>query len=300
MNEYMSNESSEQHSCSLIGEGSKERGELYMITLSLSEIAQQFSVCQPVADASFTGISIDSRTLVPGNLFVAIAGPNFDGHDYLAAAIERGAVGAIVNHAPDHCPIPCIAVADTTLALGRIANYWRTRFACRLLAVTGSNGKTSTRRLLASILECACNDPSKVLATKGNLNNAYGVPLTLFAMNAEHDYAVIEMGMNQMGEIDYLSKMAQPEVAVITNITPVHLSGLGSMENIAKAKGEIFHGLTADGYAVINWDSPYREHWLHHLPTQHIMRFGLSLEADVRATVISSDHFSIQFTLHYG
>ncbi|HVW63746.1 MAG TPA: UDP-N-acetylmuramoyl-tripeptide--D-alanyl-D-alanine ligase [Nitrosospira sp.] len=222
-------------------------------------------------DVSFTAVSTDSRTVAAGNLFVALTGEKFDGHDYLAEVKQKGASAALVRR--DSAAkirgmgIPLILVEDPRLALGQLAKHWRDRFAIPVVAVTGSNGKTTVKEMLASILLRAAQHgdrthcPERVLFTEGNLNNDIGVPLTLLRMRAQHVYAVIEMGMNHFGEIAYLSRLAKPGVAVITNAGMAHTRDLGSVEAVANAKGEIFEGLDEQGIAVINADDPYAPLW---------------------------------------
>lgn len=222
-------------------------------------------------DVSFTAVSTDSRTVRRGNLFVALTGEKFDGHDYLPEVKEKGASAALVRRdsttESKGVGIPLILVEDPRLALGQLAKHWRDRFAIPVVAITGSNGKTTVKEMLASILQQAVQrrertpGPERVLFTEGNLNNDIGVPLTLLRMREQHVYAVIEMGMNHFGEISYLSRLAKPSVALITNAGMAHTRDLGSVEGVAYAKGEIFEGLDEQGVAVINADDPYAPLW---------------------------------------
>lgn len=221
-------------------------------------------------DVSFTAVSTDSRTIGRGNLFVALTGEKFDGHDYLSEVQQKGASAALVRQdcaASKGVGIPLILVKDPRLALGQLAKYWRDRFAIPVVAITGSNGKTTVKEMLASILQQAAQRgqrtpcPERVLFTEGNLNNDIGVPLTLLRMREQHVYAVIEMGMNHFGEIAYLSRLTRPSVAVITNAGMAHTRDLGSVEAVAYAKGEIFEGLDEQGIAVINADDSYAPLW---------------------------------------
>jgi UDP-N-acetylmuramoyl-tripeptide--D-alanyl-D-alanine ligase len=176
-----------------------------------------------------------------------------------------------------------LLVTDTRLALGDLAAHWRSKFAIPFAAITGSNGKTTVKEMLACILRLAADDESAVLATRGNLNNDIGLPLTLLELRGHHRYAVVEMGMSHANEISYLSKLGRPTVALVNNATSAHLGGLGSVEAIARAKGEIFEGLTADGIAVINMDDPYASLWQSLAAPHRIMSFGLDHAADVGA-----------------
>ena len=228
------------------------------------------------------GVSTDSRTIQKGNLFVALAGPHFDGRAFLPQAFERGAVGALISGrwSLDSIPDPriIIEVDDTLQALGDLARFWRQPFSLPLVGITGSNGKTTTKEMLAGILE-----PSgPTLKNPGNLNNLIGLPLTLLGLGPEHRFAVLEMGMNRAGEIRRLSAIAGPTVGLITNIGPAHLEGLGSLEAIARAKGELFEALTREDWAVINQDDPRILELSTRCPSQKIT-FGLDPRAEVRA-----------------
>ncbi len=253
----------------------------------LSQAAQVLSGRLVGADARFTAVSSDSRKLSPGDLFVALRGENFDGYEFIAQATQRGAAAALVNADSYHgeaAACPLLLVADTRLALGQLAAYWRLQFAIPVIAITGSNGKTTVKEMLASILGVAAGSADAVLATPGNLNNDIGMPLTLLKMNAAHRYAVIEMGMNHSGEIDYLSRIATPDVALINNASSAHLQGLGSVEAIARAKGEIFAGLRHHGTAVINADDAYAPLWRSLAGVHPLFEFGLDPHADVSGT----------------
>ncbi len=232
----------------------------------------------------FAGVSTDSRTLNHGDLFIALRGDKFDGHAYLAAAQARGAVGAIVAAdagaaTRSDCTLPLIEVADTRLSLGALAADWRSRFALPLIAVTGSNGKTTTKEMIASILHAA--HPGAVLATRGNYNNDIGLPLTLLRLQAKHRVAIIEMGMNHPGEIAYLAGIARPTVAVITNAQRAHLAGMGTLEAVATEKGSIFSGLDENGVAVFNADDPWADLWRRQSRGLAVMTFGFARPADI-------------------
>ncbi len=249
-----------------------------MIALTLAEAADLLGVACSDADTLFSGISTDTRSLQRGNLFVALQGPNFDGHDYLEAARERGAAAAVVSRAVDTV-LPCLRVDDTRLALGRLAAGWRARFDLPLVAVTGSNGKTTVKEMLAAVLR-RCGE---TLVTRGNLNNDIGLPLTLAGLSEAHRYAVIEMGANHPGEIAALTAIAQPTVALVNNAGPAHLEGFGSLEGVARAKGELFEKLRADGVCIINADDAFAGLWLAMAGERRLIRFGLETDAEVSA-----------------
>jgi len=230
------------------------------------------------ADTTFTGVSTDTRTLARGDLFVALTGPNFDGHAFLDIAANSGAAGAVVARA-DRAPLPIVQVADTRLALGQLAAHWRRQFRIPVVAVTGSNGKTTVKNMIAAIL----GERGPTLATRGNLNNDIGVPLTLLRLRRGDQHAVIEMGMNHANEIDYLTRLANPTVALVNNAAPAHLAGLGSVEAIAYAKGEIYAGLGDDGIAIINADDAFAGLWRRLAAPHRIISFGLEQPADVTA-----------------
>jgi UDP-N-acetylmuramoyl-tripeptide--D-alanyl-D-alanine ligase len=229
-------------------------------------------------DTEFTGVSTDTRTLARGDLFVALTGPRFDGHAFVGEAAARGAVGALVARALD-AGVPTVQVADTRLALGRLAAHWRAQFAIPVIAVTGSNGKTTVKNMIAAIMA----ETGPGLATQGNLNNDIGVPLTLLRLRAHDRHAVIEMGMNHPGEIDYLTHLTRPTIALINNAAAAHLAGLGSVEAVARAKGEIYAGLGDDGIAIVNADDDYAGLWRGLAGRRRIVTFGLDRPADVSA-----------------
>ena len=244
----------------------------------LSEAARLLNGELKGRDAEFTAVTQDTRKLVPGALYVALKGARFDGHAFIPQALAAKAAGALVSeyHA---CDLPQVRVRDTHAALGQLAAQWRNRFAVPVIGVTGSNGKTSVKNMLASIM----SEIGPGLVTQGNLNNDIGVPLTLLRQRASDRYAVIEMGMNHLGEIDYLTRLARPTVALITNAAAAHLEGLDTVANVAKAKGEIFSGLAEDGAAIINADDEYADYWRGLVGARRMVRFGLEREAEVRA-----------------
>ena len=241
-------------------------------------------------DALFEGVAIDSREIRRGDLFVAIRGEQHDGHEFVARAGEQGAVGALVserNAGRGRDGIAEIGVRDTTEAIGRLGAHWRSRFALPVVAVTGSNGKTTVTALIAAIFNRAGN----CLSPRASFNNHWGAPLTLLRLRESHTHAVIEMGMNHRGEIAYLSGLTKPTIALINNVAPAHLAGLADLQGIADAKAEIFGGLMPEGVAVLNADDPFHEHWsrgLQRLGVKQVVRFGVRPETqdavDVCAT----------------
>lgn len=202
-------------------------------------------------------VSTDTRTIKAGSLFVALVGPNFNAHQFLDTAQKQGAIAAIVSESVE-ANIACITVEDTQLALGHLAAAVKAEVAPKTVGITGSCGKTTVKEMVASILSQRGN----VLATKGNFNNEIGVPLTLLELENEHEYAVVEMGANHLGEIDYTSGLAQPDVSTITNADAAHLEGFGSLFGVARAKSEIFNHLKPSGTAIVNADSQFEDYWL--------------------------------------
>ncbi|NOT16249.1 MAG: UDP-N-acetylmuramoyl-tripeptide--D-alanyl-D-alanine ligase, partial [Methylotenera sp.] len=244
------------------------------------------------ADAQFLSVGTDSRKVSRSELFFALKGDHFDGHQYAEQALKQGAVAVVVSD--ETCEVrPAILVKDTLLALGELAKAWRSRFSVPVVAVTGSNGKTTIKEMIHAILNSKTGHPDAVHATVGNLNNHIGLPLTLLKMRKYHQYAVLEMGMNHLGEIDYLTRIAQPTVAVIGNAGTAHIGELGSRDNIAKAKGEIFAGLDHDGVAVINADDAYAEYWCGLNASRKIVTFGIEINADVSAQHVENNGLGI-------
>ncbi len=229
-------------------------------------------------DRDFRGVSIDTRQLAEGELFVALRGDRFDGHAFVGDAQEKGAVGAVVEQV-DGCGLPQIDVADSRAALGRLSRRWRELFDLPVIGVTGSNGKTTVKEMLASIFSCV----GPILATHGNLNNDIGVPLTLLRLAAGHRHAVIEMGANHFGEIAYLTSLARPSVGVITNAAAAHLEGFGDIKGVARAKGELIEGLPHDGTAIINADDDFAPVWQGLAGERPVLTFAREADADVRA-----------------
>ncbi|NIG62628.1 MAG: UDP-N-acetylmuramoyl-tripeptide--D-alanyl-D-alanine ligase [Serratia symbiotica] len=266
-----------------------------MIPVSLLVLAEILSAELIGADSQIIEVKTDNRKVTAGCLFVALKGERFDAHDFAAAALAAGAVALLVSQrlALD---APQLVVADTRIALGQLAAWVRQQIPARLVALTGSSGKTSVKEMTAAILsECG-----EVLYTAGNFNNDIGVPLTLLRLQPQHDFAVIELGANHIGEIAYTSALARPQAALINNLAAAHLEGFGSLSGVAQAKGEIFTGLPADGVAIINADNNDWPHWQSMLSGKTVRCFSLQASAGVEffASEVRGDGNSTQFQLH--
>lgn len=266
--------------------------------LLLSQVAAQTSVSLAAKlvgeDAAFVRVTTDSRQLQPGDLFVALRGDRFDGHDFLAKAVAAGAIALVVERVDMTLAVPQLVVSDTLLALGQIASLNRQNFNGRLLAITGSSGKTTVKTMVAAILaECG-----SVLMTQGNFNNHIGVPLTLLQIDAPHEFAVIEMGASAIGEIAYLCELAKPDVTLINNVMPAHIQGFGSLEGVSQAKSEIYLGLSREGTAVVNVDDAFSADWLALLAHKKIITVSLTdSAANCFARDIQYRDESVSFTL---
>lgn len=251
---------------------------------------------------TFVGVGIDSRTIAVDHLFVAIRGTMHDGHNFVEQVVAKGVRGVIIE-AETRVPLSheafrgvgaaCVAVTDTTLALGRLARHLRDRFDMPVVAITGSNGKTTTRLMTAAVMA----ERFKTLSTQGNLNNEIGVPLTLFNLEVGHEAAVLELGMNHAGELTRLGKICRPTVGVITNVGPAHLEFLGSLEGVARAKAELIDQVCDDGSIVLNADDPLVAAMAHRAGGRRIICFGMSENAQVRASGIRSDGAGVEFDL---
>lgn len=260
--------------------------------MDLLEAAQATGGTATVSGHRFSGVSTDSRAIASGELFVALKGERFDGHAFVPEVLARGAAAALVarDWNPAAAGLPLLRVDDTRLALGQLAAHWRQQFALPVIGITGSNGKTTVKEMCAAILReherREQRDPAQtVLATRGNLNNEIGVPLMLLGLGAGHRAAVLEMGMNHPGEIAVLTRIVRPSVAVVNNAQRAHLAGLGTLEAVAQAKGEIFAGLERDGCAVINADDRHVALWREMAAGRRILDFGIDQPAEVRAEV---------------
>lgn len=261
-----------------------------MITLTLNEVSEILQGELVGASVPVSGLSIDTRTLVNGDIYLAIKGEQFDGHDFIAQAQQQGAGAMIVSKKVD-TDLPQLIVKDTRIALAELAGALRNKLQLKVCAITGSNGKTTVKEMIATIL--AVN--SQVLFTQGNFNNDIGVPLTLLRLNQQHQYAVIEMGANHRGEIAYTSHYAKPDVSVITNVGPAHIEGFGSIEGVANAKAEIIQSLTDAGVAILNADDPFYSLWQELAGKRKVLSFGLSPAADISAENIITQEQDQQF-----
>ena len=255
-----------------------------MISMYLEDAADLIQATPFGGNPKFTGCSTDSRIIREGEMFIALEGEFFDGHDFIEMASGKGACAAMVEHQA-YEGLPGILVENTRHSMGSLAQKWRENFNIPLIAITGSNGKTTVKEMLTSILQ----RDARVLYTKGNYNNDIGVPLTLFNLGDEHDYAVIEMGANHPGEISWLTRIAQPSLAVITQCAPAHLEGFENIEGVAKAKAEIYEGLHENGIALINRDDDYADFWIAKTRNHRQLTFGISSSADIKAVSISPD-----------
>jgi len=264
-----------------------------MMESTLLQAAQSMHGKLHGRDANFRGVSTDSRTISAGELFVALQGPNFDGRRFVEAAAGARAAGAVVARELPTA-LPLITVADTRKALGDLAGAWRRNMPATVVGVTGSNGKTTVKEMLAACLSVA----AETLATEGNLNNDIGLPLMLLRLARKHRYAVLEMGANHAGEIGYLGSLAGSQVVVITNAAPAHLEGFGSLQGVAQAKGEILETESRPQVAVLNADDPYYDYWCSKVADLRVVSFALDAAATVSASDIQSGGQAIRFTLH--
>lgn len=254
--------------------------------LTLSALTNALEARLIGADVSFDGVSIDSRAIQPGQLFIALTGPRFDGHDYLNDVAGKGAVAALVEREVADSALPQLLVKDTRQALGQLGALNRAAFTQPVAAVTGSSGKTTVKEMLASILRTR----GPVLATRGNLNNDLGVPLTLIELAPEHTSAVIELGASRLGEIAYTVGLTKPHVAILNNAGTAHVGEFGGPEKIVEAKGEIIEGLAADGIAVLNLDDKAFGIWKTRAADRQVLTFALSnTEANFHASDLATD-----------
>jgi UDP-N-acetylmuramoyl-tripeptide--D-alanyl-D-alanine ligase len=240
-------------------------------------------------DVFVDGVSTDTRTITPGSLFVALRGERYDAHEFVATARERGATAALVERVVD-AGMPQVVVADTLVALGELARAMRAEHDARVVGITGSNGKTTVKTLTASIL----SRHGRTHVNAGNLNNEIGVPLTLLAMPERTQYAVIEMGAGKPGDIEYLARIARPDVALVNNVAPAHLERLGSERGVAETKGAIYAALPASGIAIVNADDAYAGYFAEIAAPRRIVRFGLDARADIGADVGTGNGFTLR------
>jgi UDP-N-acetylmuramoyl-tripeptide--D-alanyl-D-alanine ligase len=250
-------------------------------------------------DMPLPPLSIDTRTLQKGDLYVAIKGEHFDGHQFVKEAIQKGACGVLVEKPMSELSgsgksrVVQITVKDSAQTLGEMAKIWRSQFKIPMISVTGSCGKTGTKEMIAAIL----SQVGPTLFTKGNLNNHLGMPLMLLSLNESHRFAVIELGASHPGEIRYLVNLARPTVGVITNIQASHLEGFGSLSAISREKSEIYKGLPPDGIAIVNVDEPFSAQWNDRIDERHRVTFGLENKADITARHIAYTPDGVRFEL---
>jgi UDP-N-acetylmuramoyl-tripeptide--D-alanyl-D-alanine ligase len=254
-----------------------------MIRLPLNDIASVLGCPLQDHGVAIESIVIDSRQVHYGALFAALSGSNVDGHDFAESAVQLGASALLVSR-PLDLDVPQLVVDDVLLALGKIAGLLRKRLNPRVVGITGSNGKTTVKEMVASILSLEAG----VLATSGNYNNELGVPLSVFGLEEKHRYAVLEMGASKSGDIAYLADIAKPDVGLVTNIGPAHLHGFGTEEGVARAKGELYSALPANGFAVINADEPWSELWLAMNKAGNSLSFGSHADSDIRVDIKDS------------
>ncbi len=262
---------------------------------TLSDFARACGGTLRGADTEYKAVSSDTRTLGQGDLFVALRGPRFNANDFVGAALAAGASGALVD-APQPVALPQIVVPDTQAALERAGHEWRAQFSIPVVGVAGSNGKTTAKEMTAAILGMA----GECLATRGNLNNHIGVPLTLLRLEPTHRFAVVEMGANRAGEVAALVKIGEPTVGLITNAGAEHLEGFGSIEGVARAEGEMVVGLERSATAIINADDEFADMWRNSTPAR-VLTFGLKKRADFTAanlkTSVGPEGFLTRFDL---
>ncbi|PID33659.1 MAG: UDP-N-acetylmuramoyl-tripeptide--D-alanyl-D-alanine ligase [Thiotrichales bacterium] len=256
--------------------------------LSLAEIAQKVGGVLHGDDLLINSVATDSRLVKSDQLFIAIKGERFDAHDFVSDL--TGVAGAALVSKKIDCDLPQIIVEDTLQALADLAAAWRQQFTKPVIALTGSNGKTTLKEMIAAIL----SQKGKVLATKGNLNNNIGMPLTLLRLRDEHDFAVIEMGANHFGEIEFLTTIAKPDVAVVNNAGAAHLEGFKDLKGVARAKGEIFIGLGTQGIAVINADDTFADYWRDSNKDREVIAFGINNVATISGRLLSDGGLMIK------
>jgi len=266
-----------------------------MIDFSLQQITPVLNATLFGSDATISMVSTDTRTIESGALFVALVGERFDGHQFCQQAIDNGATALVVERQLA-LPVPQLIVEDTTRALGQIGAWVHQQSASKTIALTGSCGKTTVKEMLAEILQ----QRGSVLATAGNFNNEIGVPLTLLRSEAQHDYAVVELGANHIGEIAYTTQLVKPSIALVNNVAAAHLEGFGSIDGVKQAKGEIYQGLAKGDIAIVNLDSQGGALWQSVLSDKTVVTFSMqNSQADFYASDIRLDEAGLaSFRLH--
>lgn len=260
--------------------------------MKIVDVCKYLDITYSGPEVIFDSIATDSRLLQPGALFIAVIGQNFDGHDFVNDAIEKGAV-AIIASKEVVSSVPVIIVTDTLKAYGKIAAMHKQKFSVPTVAVTGSCGKTTVQSMIANILR----QVGPTLSPNGSFNNEIGVPRTLLELNSAHKFAVIEMGARKPGDIKYLMSLVNPNVVLVNNVAPAHTETFGSLDTIAATKGEIYSNLQPNGTAVINADDVYAPFWLSNLKGQKVITFGLEHSADISCSYIVEEHHQIKMEL---
>jgi UDP-N-acetylmuramoyl-tripeptide--D-alanyl-D-alanine ligase len=267
---------------------------------SLAQLTSAIAGARMTRDAAFEGVSTDSRSAPAGALFVALRGETFDAHDFLDQVAARNVAAVVVEKLPENFPLPALVVPDTLAALGRIGNAWRSQFGIPVIGVTGSNGKTTVKEMIASILAAAFGDDAR-LATQGNLNNEIGVPLTVMRLTGAHKAAVVELGMNHPGEIARLAAIAAPTVALVNNAQREHQEFMHTVEAVARENGSVLQALPAGGVAVFPGDDEYTALWRELAGDREVLTFGLGEACDVRAAYTPNSFGSdLQITAPQG
>lgn len=248
--------------------------------MNLKQIARVLNQTCDAAD-TITGVSLDSRNVKPMHLFVALRGERVDGHDFIVDAIQRGAIAVVSARFVPECTVTQFVVPCPVTALAQLATAHRLTLSCPVMALTGSNGKTTVKEMMAAML------PAPSFATPGNLNNHLGVPWSVLQLNEHHRYAVFELGANHVGEIAHTVAMVKPDVTLINNIAPAHLEGFGGLEGVVRAKGEIHQGLSPTGTAVVNEDDAYAHAWDSVLSSRRVVGFSMQHAASVHARALT-------------
>ena len=262
--------------------------------MKLSELAKWLDKSCEI-DAEFTAVKIDSRQVEPGDLFVAFVGEKVDGHDYAHQAVEKGAVAILAQKPIANLTVPILLVEDCFEALTKSAKFYRQHLNAKILALTGSNGKTSVKEMLAEIL------PQPRFASKGNYNNQLGVPINMLNVPLDAQFAIFELGANHKGDIAYTAAIVRPDIALINNIGPAHLGGFGSIEGVAIAKGEIYQSLSKHGIAIVNDDDHYAHFWDDEFKTRNVIRYSAEHKSDIWAEQLQADENAcFSFNLHHG
>ena len=255
---------------------------------SLAQLVAAIPGARMTAGANFASVSTDSRSAGAGALFVALRGETFDAHDFLEQVAASGAAAVVAERLPDGWTLPALVVPDTLVALGRIANHWRAQYAIPVIGVTGSNGKTTVKEMIAAILAAGLSEDAR-LATRGNLNNEIGVPLTLMRLTGAHKAAVIELGMNHPGEIARLTAIAAPTIALVNNAQREHQEFMHTVEAVARENGAVLAGLPGDGIAVFPGDDDYTALWQGMAAGSRVVTFGLDAASNVRCAHRAAD-----------